>query len=104
MEGVGVAANLIAVIDSGLKLAKTIYQTIQGMRDALKNCDKILKKLSNLTGVLQQIYDLARRNEKHDFFLNFKHHLPICVKDLRAIQDRILELRPDPSQPFLERT
>ncbi|VUC20528.1 unnamed protein product [Clonostachys rosea] len=58
MEGIGVAANLIAIVDISAKIAAQCYDYGKKVCNAKADIDRLQKEVSTLTGIAKSVEDL----------------------------------------------
>ncbi len=95
MEGLGVAASLLAVIVLGLKSSKIIYQIVNGIKGGPIAVQKLANASKHLSELLHQIRetavqanDILSSNDAR-FFENFKPIISDCVRDLKPIEEKL---------------
>lgn len=92
MDGLGIAASVIAVIRVGLRSSKFIYETVSGIQGGPKTVQKLVTVSRNLSNLLEQIKGLAERANdtlgEHDakIFDAFRPLLCDCVAGLQFIR------------------
>lgn len=92
MDGLGIAASVIAVITVGLRSSKFIYETVSGIKGGPKTVQNLVTVSRNLSNLLEQIKGLAERANdtlgEHDakFFDAFRSLLCDCVAELQFIR------------------
>ncbi len=95
MEGLGVAASVVAVSTIGLQSTKFIYQTLCGIKVGSKAVIKLAMATEDLSKLLEQIKGLAQRAKEtlgeHEakFFEDFSPLLSECVGELKLIKGKL---------------
>lgn len=95
MEGLGVAASVVAVTTIGLQSLRLIYQTIREIKHGSKAAQKLVLATEYLSKFLEQIKGLAQRAKEtlgeHEakFFENLEPLLSECVGELKLIKKNL---------------
>ena len=106
MEGLGVAASVIAVVTIGLKSAKSVYQILCNVKGGPKAVQKLAAATDNLSKLLEQTTSLAQQAKEivgeHDakFFEALSPLLSECVEELKLIEGKLSKFPAGPTRQF----
>lgn len=95
MEGLGVAASVVAVVTIGLQTTKFIYETVNGIKDGSSSIQNLITASKDLLTTLEQIKEVAEKakeildENEVKFFEGIKPLLSKCVKELMPIQRKL---------------
>ena len=91
MDGLSGAASVIAVIDITAKIASLCYQYSIAVRDAKDDIERVQRKVSDITRVLEKIKELLDGRDKaqlsttHDLF----ESLGKCLQELEKLNTKL---------------
>ncbi|KAH7115590.1 hypothetical protein EDB81DRAFT_702195 [Dactylonectria macrodidyma] len=90
MEVVGVAANIIAVVDISIKAASLCVQYARDVKNAAADIERLKNEITNLKGVTEAVQELL--NNPNSANLDNERRLEKNLDDSRCLLER-LELR-----------
>jgi hypothetical protein len=102
MDGLSGAASVIAVIDISAKIASLCYQYSMAVRDAKDDIERVQRKLSDITHILEQIKQLLDSQDKTRLptTRGLFSSLAQCLMELQGLQ---VELEPGKTRKTMSR-
>ena len=102
MDGLSGAASVIAVIDITAKIASLCYQYSIAVKDAKNDIERVQRKVSDITRVLEKIKELLDGRDKAQ--LSTTHDLFESVgKCLQELEDLKVKLEPRKARKTMSR-
>jgi hypothetical protein len=102
MEGLGVAANVIAVVELSAKVASVCVQYSRAVKHAAKDIDRLQSELKGLQDLLQNVKQLldGPNGARLSASPTVSKEIDACESQLRALDRR---LNPSKSQKAMSR-
>jgi hypothetical protein len=91
MDGLSGAASVIAVIDISAKIASLCYQYSLAVKDAKDDIERVRRKVSDITHILEKIkqlfdsHDKTRLSTTQGLFSSFEQ----CLKELKNLEAKL---------------
>jgi hypothetical protein len=101
MDGLSGAASVIAVIDISAKITAACYQYYTAVKDAKDDVERVQRKVSNITHVLEKLKPLYSQDKKR---LSTTHGLSDSLEQwLRDMEDMRMKLDPGKTRKTMSR-
>lgn len=102
MDGLSGAANVIAVIDISAKIVSLCLQYSKAVKDAKDDIERVQRKISDITHILEQIKQLLDIQDKTRLSTTqgLFSSLAKCLKELENLQ---LKLEPEKGRKTMSR-
>lgn len=99
MDGVSLAANVIAVVDISAKIASLCFQYSIAVKDAKRDIEHLQKKVTNVKNVLEELQQLLDKQDKSQLHSTRRllDSLNECHQQLQGLKVR-LEAQLEPSR------
>ena len=91
MDGLAGAASVIAVIDISTKIVSLCYQYSVAVKDAKDNIERVRRKVSDITHILEKIKQLLDRQDKTRLSTTqgLFSSLEQCLKELESLEVKL---------------
>jgi hypothetical protein len=91
MEGLGVAANVIAVIDLSANVASLCFQYLTAVKDAKKDIERLLAEVSQVGDILREVQRLLHGLDGARLSASKKlcNSLKDCFLQLKELEEQL---------------